>query len=89
MKQTINDLWNGKIHPYNDFANKVLPEIEIKKFMDTHTEFMDAVGTEGRHELFELVDALEKVWREACDEAFENGFSLGVRLVAESLVNKK
>ena len=89
MKQTINDLWNGEIHPYSDYANKVLPEIEIKKFIDSHGEFMGALDQKGRGELFELINSLEMVWREACGEAFENGFSLGVRLTSESLVDKK
>ena len=88
MKQTINDLWNGRINPYNDFANKVLPEIEIKKFLDSHDELRGAVNEGARHELFELIDSIEAIWRKACEEAFEKGFSLGVCLATDSLTEK-
>ena len=84
MKDTIKDLWNGNIHPRTDFDSKLLPEIEIKRFMDTHEDFMMKIGTEGREALFELVGSLEKIWLSACEDAFESGFSLGARLASES-----
>ena len=85
MNETIKNLWNGNIHPRADFDNKILPEIEMKRFMDTHEDFMMKIGAEGREALFELVDSLEEIWLSACEEAFESGFSLGARLASESL----
>ena len=85
MNETIKNLWNGNIHPRADFDNKILPEIEIKRFMDTHEDFMKKIGSEGRRELFELINSLDEVWRAACENAFEIGFSLGVHLASESL----
>ena len=85
MKNTIRDLWNGNIHPHDDFDKKLLPEIEMKRFLDGHSDFTKKLSIEDRKALFELVDSLENIWRTACEDAFESGFSLGLRLASESL----
>ena len=85
MKETINDLWRGKIHPYDDNAQKYLAELELKKFIDSHRSFMDSLDENGKTDLLFLIESLEKVWSDACDDAFEKGFSLGIKLASESL----
>ena len=46
---------------------------------------MNKLGLEDRETLLVLINSLEDVWIAACEDAFESGFSLGVRLASESL----
>ena len=85
MKSTIRDLWKGNIHPCADFDKKLLPESAMKNFFDTHQDFMNKLGLEDRETLLVLINSLGDVWIAACEDAFESGFSLGVRLASESL----
>ena len=86
MKETINDLWRGRIHPYNDFAQKMLIEKELKRFLDEHREdFLGQLDEKGKRLFFDFFDSIDKIWMEACENSFEEGFSIGMKLTIESL----
>lgn len=85
MKDTLIDLWNGKISPWSDNFIQGAEERRLYQILDEHRE--DLKGAIGEREN-ELLEELENVHMELrCllrEEAFVNGFSLGVRITAES-----
>ena len=87
MKQTINDLKHGRVSVKDRFAEELLIEQELKKYLDIYREdVIDKLDPEQRKGFFDLINALDKICVDACDEAFEKGFSLGVKVTAESFL---
>ena len=87
MKQTINDLKRGRISAKDRYAEELLIEKEMKKYLDLYRrDVIDKLDPDQRKGFFDFIDALDKICGDACDEAFEKGFSLGVRITAESLM---
>ena len=69
------------------FAEELLIEQELKKYLDIYREdVIDKLDPEQRKGFFDLINALDKICVDACDEAFEKGFSLGVKVTAESFL---
>ena len=87
MKQTINDLKCGRICAKDRYAEELLIEQEMKKFFDLYRkDVIDKLEPDERQGFLDFINALDKICAEACDEAFEKGFSLGVRITSEAFM---
>lgn len=85
MKDTLFDLWNGKIAPWSDNFIQGAEERRLYQILDEHREELKGAINERENELLEELENVHMELR--CllrEEAFVNGFSLGVRMTAES-----
>ncbi len=85
MKDTLFDLWNGKIAPWSDNFIQGAEERRLYQILDEHREDLKGAINERENELLEELENVHMELR--CllrEEAFVNGFSLGVRMTAES-----
>ena len=85
MKDTLFDLWNGKISPWSDNFVRGYEEKRLYRALEENREKLE--GAIGERES-KILEELENIHIELqCmlrEEAFVNGLSLGVRMTAVS-----
>ena len=85
MKDTLFDLWNGKITPWSDNFIRGYEEKRLYRALEEKREKLRGAIGERENELLEELENVHMEFR--CflsEEAFVNGFSLGVRITADS-----
>lgn len=90
MKDTLFDLWNGKITPWSDNFIQGAEERRLYQILGEHREKLKVEIGERESKILEELENVHMELR--CllrEEAFVNGFSLGVRMTAESYQNNK
>ena len=85
---TIRELFYGNIHPFERDVSKDSEGDRLNQLINRHTVTLKATLNDREIQILEkLKDALSEQ-RSLCEcEGFVNGFSLGVRLMAEVLYN--
>ena len=84
MRQTIKDLWNGRINPYQNCGTGD-PEIRhLMELMERHRDAVMKISGREQQELFEkYMDCAGEYSRLMQEAAFIEGFLLAGRLAAE------
>ncbi len=85
MKTTISELFNGNLSPWGE-REKVSPdEARLVALLERHEKkLMELLTQEGKEILEKFLDCKEELFYLSCEEVFCKGFSLGIRLAAES-----
>lgn len=87
---TIRELFYGNIHPYERDIPKGSEGDKLNKLIIRHDATLKATLNEQEVEILgKLRDALTEQSSMSECEGFVNGFSLGVRLIAEVFCNEK
>jgi len=88
MRKVIFDLWNGSISP-SDQCGKNIPEIsELESLMERNRDSLCRIATPKQQELFgKYIDCSEEYLLRMTEEAFEHGFLLASKLLAEALTS--
>lgn len=85
MKQTINDLWYGRITPW-EWCGGNDPKIrELLELMERNRGLVQCSTEEQRELLEKYTDCVEEYTQRMLEQAFSQGFVLGGRLEAEVL----
>lgn len=86
MKNTISDLWNGNIAPY-ECCGACDPAInELIALIERNREALNVGLTDTQREVFQkYIDCFDEYLLRMLELAFCDGFSLGSRLVVEAL----
>lgn len=88
MKKTIIDLWNGSIEPIREHEARSEEVAQLVRFLERHnTHLRELLNEEGKETLQKYSDCYDELERIAGEEAFVKGFSLGVKLTAESMAD--
>lgn len=86
MKSTLIDLWHGNISPLSDGAVLDPNEKKLYEYLDRHYNDLEKLLDEkGRTILEKFRDCYTEILINDCDDAFVQGFSLAVKLMAESM----
>ena len=57
----------------------------MKRYLDLYRkDVIDKLDPDERKGFLDFINALDKICADACDEAFEKGFSLGVKITSEA-----
>ncbi|MBQ7798927.1 MAG: hypothetical protein IJ370_00390 [Oscillospiraceae bacterium] len=86
MAKTISALWNGNLHPAEDFGiyNSEIRELgdliqrnleKLEKFLDKNSKLLCEKYTDCVNEYICL----------CCEQAFSDGFCLGTKIITEAL----
>jgi len=85
---TIRELFYGNIHPFERDVSKDSEGDRLNQLINRHTVTLKATLNDREIQILEkLKDALSEQSSLCECEGFVNGFSLGVRLMAEVLYN--
>ena len=85
---TIRELFYGNIHPFERDVSKNSECDRLNQLINRHTVTLKATLNDQEIQILEkLKDALSEQSSLCECEGFVNGFSLGVRLMAEVLYN--
>ena len=85
---TIRELFYGNIHPFERDVSKNNEGDRLNQLINRHTVTLKATLNDQEIQILEkLKDALSEQSSLCECEGFVNGFSLGVRLMAEVLYN--
>ena len=85
---TIRELFYGNIHPFERDVSKNSEGDRLNQLINRHTVTLKATLNDQEIQILEkLKDALSEQSSLCECEGFVNGFSLGVRLMAEVLYN--
>jgi len=85
---TIRELFYGNIHPFERDVSKDSEGDRLNQLINRHTVTLKATLNDQEIQILEkLKDALSEQSSLCECEGFVNGFSLGVRLMAEVLYN--
>lgn len=88
MMQTIKALWNGDIAPCEHCGSRDAEVNALIGLMERNREKLCEGLTELQKDVFQkYIDCAEEYLLRISELAFCDGFSLGSRLIAESLVN--
>lgn len=86
--KTIGKLWRGEIDP---FENSVGEQIEVKKLaelMESNRKIIyNSLNEEGRAALARYDFQIAELQSREMERTFEKGFSLGVKLTSEALLD--
>ena len=86
MKTILEDLWNGRISPWEGRGRFEKEINELSAYIERHEKKLSDLAQSG---VQEALAALDDCFTELCDyerlEAFESGFSLGVKLTVAAL----
>ena len=87
MTNTIETLWNGNIDPTRQFG-RGNPEIrKLEQLMRRHLDQLEVSLSEKQAEAFEKYqDCDGEYYMLSCQQAFCDGFCMGMKLCAEALV---
>ena len=86
MAQTIYDLWNGNITPADHCGSHDPEANHLISLMMRNEEKLRGGLPDGQREVFQkYVDCSEEYLMRMLELAFREGFSLGCKLVTESL----
>ena len=82
MESILRDLWNGNLSPTNEKETRYEEAKNLMGLIDRHTNALQTQLNDTEKQTFEKLDdcytELAQIERE---DAFANGFSLGVKLV--------
>lgn len=88
MKETLLDLWGGKIAPWSDFVTKCEKEKHLYELVERNRDKLKAMlDDKGLVMLEAFDDRYGELQCFLCEEAFVKGFSLGVKLLTEAFMN--
>ena len=83
---TLEDLWYGNINPHEMFLDNNRPFKHLLSLMGNNRDKLTDTFTDQQKELFEKYDdVINEMHSLAEVESFTCGFSLGVRLMMESV----
>ena len=86
MKKTLLELWNGNLSPWSDGFIREKEEKRIYRLIDEYRTKIKKTIDESLHD---LLDEFGSCYMELVtflrEEAFVNGFSLGMKIAIESL----
>lgn len=86
MKETLLELWNGNISPWSDNFVRVSEERRLYRSIDENRVRLKEILNENGEK---LLDSFGDCYMELSlflrEEAFVNGFSLGMKIAIESL----
>ncbi len=90
MKNTISDLWNGNISPWSDAPYQKEEIYELAALIDRYKEALRESLNEEQKSIVKNIDdcMTEQLFLER-EDAFLKGFSLGIRLAVEAIVDDK
>ena len=85
MKETIIELWDGNvINDHSDYKNE---EKKILGYIEHHrTDILIKLGEKEKDSFKKYEDCFDELLDIECRNAFEKGFSLAAKLVAEALL---
>ena len=86
MKDTIFDLWYGNINPVES-SGKLTPEIKeiLSKLDESYEMLAENLGEKEKELLEKHFDIYSSLHCEYISQAFAEGFSLGVKIIFDSL----
>ena len=85
----LEDLWYGNINPHETYLNGNRRFKHLLSLMGRSRDNLSDTLTEQQKELLEKYDeAVNEMHSLAEQEAFQYGFSLGVRLIMEGVLTK-
>lgn len=88
MKQTIIDLWNGNIAPCEACSSRDMEGKHLISLMEHNREALSAGQSVNQMEtLQKYIDCAEEYLLRMLELSFADGFSLGCRLVMESVAD--
>ncbi len=88
MGKTIEKIWKDELElaPYFGVTNKKL--VRLEKQMFRKREELESILEEKQKEIYDkYIEYLDDVNYETLQEAFTEGFSIGVKVAAEALIN--
>lgn len=86
--QTIIDLWNGNIAPCEDCGSRDVEAKHLVSLMERNREALSAGLSVKRMEILQkYIDCAEEYLLRMLELSFADGFSLGCRLVMESVAD--
>ena len=85
MKSTLTDLWYGNLKP-NHHGHIHAAEIrQLTEYLYRHHQALaEKLDDAGKESLQKLVQCYDDILTDECENAFVQGFSLAVRLLAEA-----
>ena len=87
MAQTITDLWNGNLAPYEHCGSQDTEANHLIALMERNSNALLEGLTASQKETFQkYVDCSEEYLIRMLELAFCNGFSLGCKLTSEALI---
>ncbi len=88
MTSAIAQLWNGNVDPLQRFGRNNAEIRETERLMENSHEEMENLFNQTEKESFKKYSALvDEYLMLNSEQAFCDGFSLGVKLVTEALIS--
>lgn len=82
---TITELWNGNLKPVKTLGKNNEEIKHLEKLMQQNLNKLETVLNTNEKETFEKYnDCIEEYLTICCEQAFCDGFSLGVKIISES-----
>ena len=82
----LEELWYGNINPHEEFLKHNQQHKKLLSLVCKNRDELSATLTERQNEILDKYDAMVNEMHSLSEQnAFRYGFSLGVRLMAESL----
>ena len=86
MIQTIQDLWNGNVTPYEHCGAHDSEANKLNNLLERNREALSEKLTEAQREIFQkYTDCSDEYLLRMLELAFADGFVLGSRLMVEVL----
>lgn len=87
MTKTINELWYGDIHPAKTLGESDEEIKQLENLIQYNYDILrDQLEKAAEERLEKYKDVVEEYIQQSNKSAFAEGFSLGVRLVTESVM---
>ncbi|MBR7111901.1 MAG: hypothetical protein IKC75_03130 [Clostridia bacterium] len=87
MSDILKKLWNGELEPWSEKWEKESEVRELMGLLERHKESLESeLGEKGKDTLKKYEDCYMEIENLGCEDAFIKGFTLGVKLVAQSLI---
>ena len=89
MKTTLIDLWNGRIAPFSEHSEYCDETQELIGLLDkNHKDLAARLDDKGKEILQIFEDNHGELLMLDCEDAFIKGFSLGVKLMVETMAKE-
>ena len=89
MKDILKELWNGELALWSEKWERENEARELVGLLERHkAELENELSVKGKTSLEKYKDCHDELQSMGCEEAFINGFSLGVRIVAAAFGTK-
>lgn len=90
MKDILKELWNGELAPWDEKWERENEARELGGLLERHKGALEKeLGANGKEILEKYKDCYDELQSIGREEAFINGLSLGVRIVAEAFGKNK